>query len=89
MPVVNARPVFGHAAASLDGVRASLGLPRPASVRQLADLYVRDVVFDEPILTGDGVALGGHHTLTVRRDGIIATRVTFALRASRRMTSRC
>jgi hypothetical protein len=38
-------------------------------VRQLADLYVRDVVFDEPIVTGDGVALGGHHTLTVRRDG--------------------
>ncbi|MEO8511139.1 MAG: hypothetical protein ABI534_07845 [Chloroflexota bacterium] len=33
------------------------------------DVFVSDVVFDEPIPTGDGVALGGHHTLTVKRDG--------------------
>ena len=35
----------------------------------MVDLYIRDVVFDEPIVTGDGVPLGGHHNLTVRRDG--------------------
>jgi hypothetical protein len=35
----------------------------------MADLYVREVVFDEPIVTGSGAALGGHHRLTVRRDG--------------------
>jgi hypothetical protein len=69
MPAFDARSMFGHAAASFEGIRASVGLPRPASVRQMADLYVRDVVFDEPIVTSGGVALGGHHTLTVRRDG--------------------
>ena len=50
-------------------VRGSVGLPRPAPLRQMVDLYVRDVVFDEPIVTSSGVALGGHHNLPVRRDG--------------------
>src|SRR5262245_46230332 len=35
----------------------------------MADAYVQDMVFDEPIVTSDDVALGGHQTLTVRRDG--------------------
>src|SRR5262245_24836176 len=69
MVALNARSVFGHAVASFEGIRASVNVPRPASVLQMASLYVRDVVFDEPIVTSDGVALGGHHTLTVRRDG--------------------
>src|SRR3712207_3134716 len=69
MSALNCRSLFGHAAASFESVRASVGLPRPASVRQMADLYVRNVVFDEPIVTSGGVALGGHHKLTVRRDG--------------------
>lgn len=60
---------FGAAARSMEGIRATLGVARPASVRQIAASYVRDMVFDEPIITSDGVALGGHHTLTVRRDG--------------------
>lgn len=47
----------------------SLGIHPPASIKQLAQLYVQDRVFDEPIVTSGGVALGGHHTLTVRRDG--------------------
>jgi hypothetical protein len=38
-------------------------------VRQIADLYVRDVVFDEPIVTEDGVALGGHYMLRLSRSG--------------------
>src|SRR5207249_4003503 len=69
MPAVNVRSVFGHAAGSLESARSSIAVPRPASLRQLAELYARDVVFDEPIVTSDDVALGGHHTLTVRRDG--------------------
>lgn len=35
----------------------------------MEELFVSDLVFDEPIPTGTGVALGGHHTLTVKRDG--------------------
>lgn len=31
--------------------------------------YAQDVVFDQPIVTADGVALGGHHRLTLRHDG--------------------
>ena len=69
MVALNARSVFGHAVASFEGIRASVNVPRPASVLQMASLYVRDVVFDEPIVTSDGVALGGHHTVTVHRDG--------------------
>jgi hypothetical protein len=69
MPAVGSRAVFGHAAASFETVRASVGLARPGSVRQMAERYVKDVVFDEPIITSDGVALGGHHRLTIRRDG--------------------
>jgi hypothetical protein len=67
MAPVDVRPLFGHGAASLERTRASVGLARPASLRQLADLFVRDVVFEEPIVTDE--PLGGHHALTVRRDG--------------------
>jgi len=44
-----------------------MGIPRGASVRQLAGQFVQDIVFDEPIVTDD--ALGGQHRLTLRRDG--------------------
>jgi hypothetical protein len=69
MPAMQCRSVFGHAAASFEDVRASVGLPRSASVRQMGNLYVREVVFDEPIVTADGVSLGGHHRVTIQRDG--------------------
>jgi hypothetical protein len=69
MPDLSYRRLLGHAAGSFESVRVAVGVPRPASVRQMADLYLRDVVFDEPIVTADGVALGGHHNLTVGRDG--------------------
>ncbi len=69
MSDVSVRSTFGHAAESLEAVRSSLAIPRDASARKMAELYVREIVFDEPIVTSDGVALGGHHTLTVRRDG--------------------
>jgi hypothetical protein len=67
MPPVSVRTVFGHAAGSLEGTRASVGLQRPVSLRHLAEVFVHDVVFDEPIVTDE--PLGGHHTLTAHRDG--------------------
>ena len=69
MPAIHARASFGHAADSFEEIRGSVGKPRPASVLDIAGAYTRDLVFDEPLVTGDGIALGGHHTLTVRRDG--------------------
>ncbi len=69
LPDVSVRAVFGHAAASLESARESLQVQRPASTRQMARQFGADVVFDEPIVTDGGVALGGHHTLVVSRDG--------------------
>ena len=67
MPPVSVRTVFGHAAASLERTRAERRASTAGVAAQLADLFVHEVVFDEPIVTDE--ALGGHHTLTVRRDG--------------------
>lgn len=69
MTAVSIRHSFGHAAQSLETCRDLVGVARPASVRHMEELFGSDVVFDEPIPTGEGVALGGHHTLTLRRDG--------------------
>lgn len=69
MAELNLRPAFGHAAQSLEEARIALAMPRPASLRAMMDQFVRDVVFDEPIVTDDGVALGGQHRLLLRRDG--------------------
>lgn len=63
------KPVLGHAGRSVERVRAAMGTPRPASIRQIAEAYGREVAFEAPIVTSDGVALGGHHRLVVRRDG--------------------
>jgi hypothetical protein len=60
---------FGHSGHSLEQVRASLGLARPVTVRHLAEVLTGDVVFDEALVTDDGIALGGHHTLTLGHDG--------------------
>lgn len=46
MPTLNCRSLFGHAAASFESVRASVGLPRPASVRQMADLLFIPITLD-------------------------------------------
>jgi len=69
MSGLSLRDSFGHAAVSIESARELLDVPRPASVRRLEELFATDMVFDEPIPTDHGVALGGHHTLTVRRDG--------------------
>jgi hypothetical protein len=64
---VSVRHTFGHGAGSLERTRARMGAQRPASVRALASAFVQDIVFDEPIVTDE--PLGGHHRLTLRRDG--------------------
>ncbi|NUS00867.1 MAG: hypothetical protein HOV67_37080 [Kribbellaceae bacterium] len=69
MPELSVRRTFGHGAASLELVRTQIGLPRPVGGYTLADAYDDDKVFDEPLVTGDGVALGGHHRLVIKRDG--------------------
>jgi hypothetical protein len=61
------RQVFGHGAASLERTRGRMGTTRPASTRQMAAAFAQDIVFDEPIVTDE--PLGGHHRLTLRRDG--------------------
>lgn len=69
MSELRVRPTFGHAASSLEVVRAQLEIPRPVSLNTLATQYVVDTTYSEPLVTGSGVALGGHHNLVVRRDG--------------------
>jgi len=44
-------------------------MERPASVLQMLARYQEPVVFDEPLLTPDGVALGGHHRIVLERSG--------------------
>lgn len=67
--MLDARSAFGRAAESLEPLRASLDARRPVALPDLARLYARDIVFDEPLVTDSGIALGGHHTLSLRRDG--------------------
>ncbi len=69
MPALSIRTHFGRAASSLETTRRSVELPRPISLRQVADSFGRDIVFDEDIVTKDGVALGGHQRLTLRHGG--------------------
>jgi hypothetical protein len=61
------RSSFGSGAASLERTRQGLDLPRPVGLRAMAAAYDREIVFDEPIVTDE--PLGGHHTITIRRDG--------------------
>jgi hypothetical protein len=55
--------------ASLETVRALIGLPRPASVAAVLARWNESVTFEEPLVTADGVALGGDHKVTVSRNG--------------------
>ncbi len=67
MPTISTRGTFGRAAGSLEQTRADLGVPRPTSLRALSAPFLRDLVFDEPIVTDE--PLGGRHSLTVSPDG--------------------
>jgi hypothetical protein len=60
---------IGPGITSLDYVRSQLRMDRPVSVRDLLARYREPIVFDEPLNTPDGVALGGHHTITLERNG--------------------
>ena len=60
---------IGPGITSLEYVRSRLKLDRPVSVLNLLARYREPIVLDEPLVTPDGVALGGHHTLTLERTG--------------------
>jgi len=60
---------IGPGITSLEYVRAQLKMDRPVSAKELLLRYREPIVFDEPLLTPDGVALGGHHTITLERTG--------------------
>ena len=66
---MNLAEAFGPAITSVEYVRAQLGMPRPASVREMLARYREPIVVDEPLITSDGVALGGHHTISLERNG--------------------
>ncbi len=60
---------IGPGITSLDYVRSQLRMDRPVSVKDLLTKYREPIVLDEPLITPDGVALGGHHTVTLERNG--------------------
>ena len=60
---------LGTAAASVDHVREVLGFGRPVMLADVLDEFRKPVVLDTPIVTDDGVALGGSHRITLERDG--------------------
>ena len=55
--------------ASLERLRELVGTPRPASIGDLLVAVTQPLRFDEPLVTSDGVALGGRHSVTLHRDG--------------------
>jgi hypothetical protein len=63
------RAELGKGMRSLEEVRAMTGIARPASFRNVLARFRAPIVFDEPLVTPGGVALGGHHTITLERNG--------------------
>lgn len=55
--------------ASLNRVCDLMQVQRPAGVRALMSMYDEGIVLEEPVIADDGVALGGHHKITLRSDG--------------------
>ncbi len=66
---MNLREQLGPGVNSIEAVRAMVGINRPASLRNILTRFREPIVFDEPLVTPDGVTLGGHHTITLERDG--------------------
>lgn len=60
---------IGPGITSLEYVRSQLGMDRPVSLKALLARYREPIVLDEPLVTPDGVALGGHHRITLERRG--------------------
>lgn len=55
--------------ASLNLLAQLLELQRPVGVRTMIERWKKPIVLEEPLVTSDGVALGGHHKVTLNRDG--------------------
>ena len=68
MPDIHVRRAL-HGGASLNRVCELLQVQRPVGVRALMSMYGEIIVLEEPLVTGEGVALGGHHKITLRNDG--------------------
>jgi hypothetical protein len=66
---MNLRDQLGLGLGSLEELRAITGVARPASLGDMLTRYREPVVFDEALNTPDGVALGGHQTITFHRNG--------------------
>jgi hypothetical protein len=60
---------IGPGITSVDYVRSQLGMDRPVSVKDLLAKYREPIVIEESLVTPDGVALGGHHKITLERSG--------------------
>src|SRR5512132_2417904 len=60
---------IGAGITSLEFVRSQLKVALPVSVKDLLARYREPIVIDEPLVTPDGVALGGHHTISLERTG--------------------
>jgi len=67
--VKNVIDEIGPGITSIEFVRARLNMARPASLTAMLAKYAEPIVIDEPLVTDDGVALGGHHTITLERTG--------------------
>ncbi len=63
------RDQLGNGVFSLEEVRAALGVPRPAAMRDLLVRYAEPIDFADNLITPDGVALGGHYTLHLEHNG--------------------
>src|SRR6516225_8624059 len=66
---MNLRAEMGLRVSSIEAIRSMAGVGRPASLRDILARYRNPIVFDEPLVTPDGIALGGHHTITLERNG--------------------
>jgi hypothetical protein len=71
---MNPRDQLGLGLGSLEELRVMTGVERPASVKEMLARYREPVVFDEALNTPDGVALGGHQTITGRQHGRLPLR---------------
>ena len=65
------RSQLGPTVRSCEAIRVLVDVPRPASMRAVLARYREPVVIDESLVTPDGVALGGHHRITLERHGSI------------------
>ena len=63
------REQLGIGVKSLEAVRSIVGIPRPAALRTILTRYDDPIVFEQPLVTPDRIALGGHQTITLERSG--------------------